>query len=277
MHFGTIIFTAEFLFVTLASNLETAYEWRHVDYLWPSSKQRQEAIRSGNYEIGSPVITDVDVSEDKRVFVSLTGSQVPARLAVVTNHVGPSGPLLQPYPSWNWTDRNDCNSIITPSRIEIDNCNRLWIIDSAQTGMKKKHCEPKLLGFDLGTDKLITKVEIPQDVAININTNRSLFTNIRVETHGESCEMTTVILAKDDKGLPYVSGIKVIPQKVFGEEQVWLITNRVLLHNAHTNRNAKEINFRILRSPVKKLITKTKCEMPFETRYELGTMPGHLK
>ncbi|KAJ8680071.1 hypothetical protein QAD02_015858 [Eretmocerus hayati] len=186
------------------AELETVFQWRYLDYVWPSKEHREEAIRKGTYIISNPIPMDVDVAKDGRVFITSLGIPgVPARLGVVSNLMSPSGPLIQPYPNWNWTDRNDCDSIIEVYRVAIDKCNRLWVLDSAvlMEG-ESRNCQPKLLAFDLKTDTLITKIVIPEHIATGY-TNDSLFANVIVETEGSKCEKTTVYMA-DSRGMGLV-------------------------------------------------------------------------
>ncbi|KAJ8688050.1 hypothetical protein QAD02_023845 [Eretmocerus hayati] len=269
---GIIIYIISLLLVAVVGQLETIFQWRYIDYVWPSEAEKQQAIQSGDYNVTEPMPMDFAVSQDKRVFISFSNIfGVPARLAEVTSHTESSGPLLKPYPSWDWTNKSSCDAILKPDRIEIDECNRLWVLDSATTlpGKEATQCHPKLLAFDIWTDTLLTKISIPKNIAANARTNQSSFTNIRVETGGYFCENTTATIAQDSKQLQWVDGIKIIPKNIFGVEEVWFITNRLIHHNRRQVWNISEINYRIFRSPVKDLIAGTKCELPKETRDQL--------
>ncbi|KAJ8687047.1 hypothetical protein QAD02_022841 [Eretmocerus hayati] len=253
--------------IKAAANLETAYQWRYIDYVWPSEDVKQDAIATGAYNYTNIMPMDVDVAKDGRVFITaLNFPGVPARLGVVTNQQGESGPLIQPYPNWASTDLNNCDSIIDVYRVAIDSCNRLWVLDSGKdyAARNPNKCPPKLLTFDLGTDTLIHAVVVPEHIAFNPQTRLSLLANVKVETYGQRCEDTTEILVQDTERLQYADGIKVIPQPIRPEEEVWILTNRYPAL-VHRKLNFSEPNFFILRSPVAKLIAGTKCQNPEQT------------
>ena len=60
---------------------------------------------------------------DGRVFVTMLDRDgVPARLAVVTNQTSDeSGPLLMPYPEWDWHIKRagNCNGLTSLYRIRV--------------------------------------------------------------------------------------------------------------------------------------------------------------
>ncbi|CAB0038353.1 unnamed protein product [Trichogramma brassicae] len=102
----------------LSNQLDTVYEWNYIEYQWPSTLARQQAIDNGTYHFARVLPMDVDVSRDGRVFVSFLGMDgVPATLGVVSNQRGPSGPLIQPYPNLGWFERGSCNAIQNVYRI----------------------------------------------------------------------------------------------------------------------------------------------------------------
>lgn len=104
-------------------------------------------------------------------------------------------PVLQPYPSWeanrvdsdgSQTPENvggrtdakkaevveaalaDNSSIISTFRIRVDECDRLWVMDTGLAdilGNAKQIAPPALVIFDLNTDKLIRRYPFqPSDI-----------------------------------------------------------------------------------------------------------------
>ncbi|KAJ8687785.1 hypothetical protein QAD02_023579 [Eretmocerus hayati] len=272
MYLGLIVLATSSFLGTVLGQLETVYQWRYIDYTWPSKAKRQEAIRTGDYNISRPLPMDFALSQDGRMFMTIVSVDgVPARLGVITNRTGvDSGPLIRPYPSWGWTDKKSCGAIHKPYRIQIDRCNRLWVLDSSHNALDQpRECHPKLLAFNLWTDTLIYNITIPENIATNAQTNLTLLTNVIVDTYGPYCEHTTVTVAQDRQRLDYINAIHVIPWNIWGEEEVWVMSNRLIRHDPRRgNRslwNTKEINYRILKSPVRELVAGTSCEMPFVT------------
>ncbi|KAJ8687786.1 hypothetical protein QAD02_023580 [Eretmocerus hayati] len=209
LYLGLIILVTNLFLITVLGDLETVYQWRYIDYTWPSKAKRQEAIRTGDYITSRPLPMDFAISQDARTFVTLASAidGVPARLGVITNKIGvDSGPLIEPYPSWEWTDKESCEAIHRPYRIQIDRCNRLWVLDSSDRKRDQPRlCHPKLLAFNLWTDTLIFNITIPENIATNAQTNRTLMSNVKVETYGPYCEDTTVWVLYYRPPLEYLS------------------------------------------------------------------------
>lgn len=97
------------------------------------------------------------------------------------------GPLLKPYPDYetNILDSLDPNPdrIISILRSAVDECGRLWFIDSgivdySSTG--KKINEPSLWIIDLKTNEKVRRFEIP-------NADNNGYASITVDTHIGNC------------------------------------------------------------------------------------------
>ncbi|XP_050315603.1 major royal jelly protein 1-like [Anthonomus grandis grandis] len=73
--------------------------------------------------------------------------------------------MIEPYPSLSWhVELEKCNEhrIVSVFRIWADKCGRLWVMDNAKVG-KVYPCTPQILVFDLETDTLLYKYELPYD------------------------------------------------------------------------------------------------------------------
>ncbi|XP_011497445.1 PREDICTED: major royal jelly protein 1-like [Ceratosolen solmsi marchali] len=140
------------------SDVEVAFQWYFLDWIHPSIQ-----LAGKNFTIGNPLTQDVDIDRRGRVFVTtpqwLKGT--PITLSIVTNLQGPGGPLLSPYPDWSW-HKSDCDSLVSVYRIAIDECDRMWMVDTG-TVSGQSVCPSKIVVFDLGKDKLLFKYVIPLD------------------------------------------------------------------------------------------------------------------
>lgn len=61
--------------------------------------------------------------------------------------------IIQPFPSWKWhRDPEHCrrDRLVSVYRIKIDNCGRLWVLDTGRH-LDKKVCDMQILAFDLAT------------------------------------------------------------------------------------------------------------------------------
>ena len=156
------------------STLNLEYAWKRVDYHFSSDSARREAIRTGSYNYTKIIPLDVDVWENggrRKVFVTTPTDQgVPATLCTISSFDGTKSPQLHPYPDWSWHRRGDCGSIGSVYRVAIDEYDRLWVMDR---GYEK--CKPKIMAFDLATDRLLSQYEFPASV---LTTNSNLITPV---------------------------------------------------------------------------------------------------
>lgn len=157
--FLKFIFILGSLHCANGGGLEVAFQWKYLDWTWPNVP-----LTGKNFTLGNAFTQDVDIDRYGRIFVTspqwLEG--VPITLSLVSTVAGPGGRLLIPYPDWSWFTPNDCNSIISVYRLAIDECNRLWVVDTGRSG-REAMCPVKILIFDLATDQLIHKYVIPDD------------------------------------------------------------------------------------------------------------------
>lgn len=154
-----VILTLGFLHCAKAGRLEIVFQWKYLDWLWPNIH-----LTGRNQTLGNAFTQDVDIDKYGRVFVTspqwLQG--VPISLSLVTEVSGIGGPLLVPYPDWTWHMSYNCDSIISVYRLAIDECNRLWVVDTGRVE-GKAICPTKILIFDLATDHLLHKYVVPDD------------------------------------------------------------------------------------------------------------------
>lgn len=65
-------------------------------------------------------------------------------------------------------------------RLKIDSCNRLWAVDAGVSRSLEDFevtCPPKILVYDLNTDRVVRRIDFPAEVV----RNDSLFTNIVID------------------------------------------------------------------------------------------------
>ncbi|XP_014273784.1 protein yellow isoform X2 [Halyomorpha halys] len=176
----------------LASNkkkgLQEVFSWKTVDFDYPSHQARDLALAHGQFY--PPDVLPLGLERDgNRLFITLPRWKkgVPASLTTVDLNSGQRSPLLKPYPDWAWHN-GDCNGITSVFRVALDECGRLWAIDSGVTELVtsvKRTCPPQILVFDTRTDKLLFQYKIPMAQV----PAGSLFTNIAVEVM-DTCQDT---------------------------------------------------------------------------------------
>ncbi|XP_037026149.1 major royal jelly protein 1-like [Bradysia coprophila] len=152
-------------------SLKQLAEWKELEFEFPSPNIRENAILNNGYIPGNSVPIDVDIDyrdhAASRVFVTIPRFTigVPITLGTVTSKYGPNGPLIQAYPDYNWHSSHgrNCDGLTSVFRVAIDECRRLWILDSGRIG-DNQLCAPQIVVFDLNTDLLIHRYKFPDNV-----------------------------------------------------------------------------------------------------------------
>ncbi|XP_008202168.2 major royal jelly protein 3 [Nasonia vitripennis] len=178
-------------------NLKTVFKWKQVNYT-------EDSLNNfGDYNLSKGIPYDFERAKDGRVFLTIIArKEVPISLTTVTSEYPEYGPLLAPYPDSTWfLDSRNCNNITNARSITIDECDRLWVLDTGRIGFDQI-CNAKLLVFDLSTNKLLEKHEIPRNISEN-EEGKGVLVSPVVDTHGPSCERKAVYMA-DSEGYALV-------------------------------------------------------------------------
>ncbi|XP_072932016.1 dopaminechrome tautomerase-like [Epargyreus clarus] len=177
----------------------TLYKWKQVDFEFPSPRHRSEALATGKFVPENVLPLGLEVW-GPRVFVTIPSWRqgVPATLATVPRSGGLTSPPLKPYPDWSFHkafgDEMNCTKLTSVFRISVDQCGRLWVLDSGQIDSQdspKQLCPPSIILFDLHTDSLLARFEIPEQYVLQ----DSLFSNIVVDSRLGDCSDLHVYIA----------------------------------------------------------------------------------
>ncbi|XP_036669622.2 dopaminechrome tautomerase-like [Drosophila suzukii] len=152
------------------NTVETVAEWLQLEYGFATDQDRENAEAAGNLVPANGTPIDVQPqyfsNGTMRLFTTIPRfvSGVPYTLATVSATNGTNGPLLQPYPSYDWHNDNgdDCDRITSVYRVSITECNQMWVMDTGAIGTTK-YCTPQLLQFDLNTDTLLHRYRFPNN------------------------------------------------------------------------------------------------------------------
>lgn len=146
---------------------DVMFQWNIMDFVYPSQQQRTSAVRSGSFIPENVAPLGIAVSRD-RVFVTTPrwNDGIPASLSSIALPAYSQSPALEPYPNWDAhssTTNPDCTRLLSVYRLAIDQCGRLWVIDSgivnALTNLQQL-CPPKIVAFDLATDQVSVEVKV---------------------------------------------------------------------------------------------------------------------
>ncbi|KAH8335630.1 hypothetical protein KR074_007381 [Drosophila pseudoananassae] len=131
-----------------------------------------------------PVDVDIEYGDEGRHRTFLTiprlSMTTPFTLATVVSDDNDviENPRLEPYPSEEWhVPPNNCSGITSAIRTYIDECWRLWVVDSGQVNSIQL-CPPQILTFDLVKDELIQRHSLPPN---SYTPSVSIFTALVVD------------------------------------------------------------------------------------------------
>ncbi|XP_027849694.2 protein yellow-like [Aphis gossypii] len=166
------------------------FTWGQIDLEYPNQDTKQMAINTGAFIPINNLLLGLEVWKNK-MFLSLPQWRpgIPVTLAYVDLNSYTKSPMLKPYPSWNWyaNNMNRCHGLVSVFRMEVDKCDRLWVLDTGAINLANsvdQLCPAKLDVFDLKTDTHIRRFIIPANQTLK----DSLFTNIVVEILNDNCE-----------------------------------------------------------------------------------------
>uniref|UniRef100_A0A8D9A1Q5 Protein yellow n=2 Tax=Cacopsylla melanoneura TaxID=428564 RepID=A0A8D9A1Q5_9HEMI len=181
------------------NRLKEFFTWKTLDFDFPDEATRTSAIQSGAHVKGNSLILGVEKWKDK-LFVTTPRSWksgVPSTLNYVNlkNSKPNSSPNLIPYPNYalnnihssTGPNTNGTNKIISVFRINVDVCDRLWMIDTGLAdirGEKKVISTPRIIIIDLTTDRIIKEHVIAKEAIVE----KSFFANILVDASRNNCD-----------------------------------------------------------------------------------------
>lgn len=167
-------------------NLDVKFEWKQIDYDYPTPEARQDAIDTREFVPENNLPLGLEVYGD-RLFVTVPRwkSGVAASLNYIKLSDRRESPKLRPYPNWRahklpQSPGSDPPEIVSPFRIRADQCGRLWVLDTGVAdllGDTRVYGPMQLLIYDLHNDALLRRYEIPKDQV----TSDSFLANIAVE------------------------------------------------------------------------------------------------
>ncbi|BFF93252.1 protein yellow [Drosophila madeirensis] len=199
------------------AKLEEKFSWKQLAFDWPSTKAEEAAKANGHYIEENNLPLGVERWQN-RIFVTVPRWK--AGVAATLNYIDltstEKSPKLHPYPSWEANklpidvkpqdqktpsggrldadkaqvadiQLKDNATIISTFRIQVDVCDRLWVLDTGLAdilGSPKQITPNSILVFDLKTDTLLRRFTIPADQS----KEDSFFANIVVDADRSECQ-----------------------------------------------------------------------------------------
>lgn len=218
---------------------EVMFQWNIMEFAYPTQQLRAQAVASGQYIPENAAPLGLAVSPD-RVFVTTPrwNLGIPASLSSIDLPAFTQSPALEPYPNWaahTSTTNPDCTRLLSVYRLTIDECGRLFVIDSgiinALTSLQQL-CPPKIVAFDLATDQQVLIYQFPPDQVLQ----GSLHTNLVVDIRNGEC----------NRGFVYITDVWRNGVVVYDMEQAtsWRATNHFFNSNPFdSDYTYQDINF----------------------------------
>ncbi|XP_062533669.1 major royal jelly protein 1-like [Armigeres subalbatus] len=218
---------------TYGKQLRWVTQWNSLDFVFSSPREREEALASKRFIPANCIPLDMDVDYNSnsirsRVFITVPRfiEGIPATLGIISQQQGASGPLIEPYPNaaiQATPEDGRCQGIVSVFRTTIDECNRLWVVDTGKIG-DRRICLPKIVAFDLRTDQIIHQYQIPANqLMCDVSLLVSILVDVRDPPPSGTCS-NTMIYAADVTG----SGLIVYDM---ARGKSWRVTNKLMNPN----------------------------------------------
>ncbi|GAB1868497.1 Protein yellow [Camponotus japonicus] len=168
-----LLLTLSLVVVLCHEQFQVTFEWKSIDFQWPSEEVRKYAVLRGDYIASNNFITTVKFWKDKMYLtIPRWKDGVPVTLGVTSAKPvdGDTAPLLDPFPTWDMQKLGDCSAFQLVHSIEIDPKGRMWVLDTGRsTALSKENkgdCPARLVILDLEDNgKIIRTYEFPDYVA----------------------------------------------------------------------------------------------------------------
>ena len=141
--------------VALAASQNVQYQWNYLNFTWPSTASHNQALQDGSYVPENTIITGIKVWKD-RLYLTLprwkTGVPVTLASTSIIQNSGDISPLLEPYPSWEMQQLDDCRAFQFVQSMEIDPQGRMWVLENGRTEFLRQprtKCPTRLVVLDL--------------------------------------------------------------------------------------------------------------------------------
>jgi sugar lactone lactonase YvrE len=148
-------------------------------------------------ELSGPMPTGVAVSRTGRIFVTFPRWGDPVEYTVAEIR----GDKIAPYPDLEFNKlRTDdpADSLVSVQSVVVDPQDRLWILDTGSINLQPVRASsggPKLVCYDLSTNKLVKRITFPENVCLNTTYLNDVRFNLNMGPEG-----TAFITDSSDSG-----------------------------------------------------------------------------
>ncbi|XP_030749438.1 protein yellow-like [Sitophilus oryzae] len=177
-----------FLDEVCAQKLQKYFEWNIVDFEYRNENLRVQDFLSKKLQLENALPVGIEIWNEK-IFITVPRWKegIPSTLNYVPINSGLRNPPLISYPDLKSNELGNCeDGLSTVYRIHVDECDRLWVLDTGTFGIEdttQNVCPYALNIFDLRTDRRIHRYVFRTE-----DTNsRTFIANIAVDL-GKNCD-----------------------------------------------------------------------------------------
>lgn len=255
--------------------LKEVFSWKIVDFEYPTEGDRQSAINNKEFIPENNLPLGVERWHNK-LFVTLPrwkdGTAATLTYIDLANTTSKS-PKLKPYPDWQ---THQDKKIISVFRLNVDVCDRLWLVDQGLNdilGKREEQRKPTVQVYDLHTDTQVKEYFIPDGVL----KPDAFLANIIVETSKENCNEAIAYMADLAANSILVYSLK--------NDESWLVTHHFFSFDPLCgNYNIGGVNFQwrdgvfgLALSPVQKDGYRTLYFHPMSSNHEFSVSTKVLR
>lgn len=143
---------------------QMVFHFDHLDWNFPNAQLEQSFSEQEAWKHALPGGVKVDTRGNYYVSVPRWAAGIPATLNRIVMKNGK--PLLNPFPNWQWNQAGDKNALQSVLGYEIDEHNKMWILDQGKIAYTSSPPgSQKLVVWDLNTNRMLDAIPIPNDIA----------------------------------------------------------------------------------------------------------------
>lgn len=202
------------------TKLQEVFSWKHVDFDFPDESARQEALKNEDFIPKNNLPLGLEVWKNK-LFVTCPrwkGGTAASLTYIDLEQTKEKSPKLKPYPNWEAHNirQDKPGTIVNVFRLNVDVCDRLWLIDTGMNGILDKReiiRRKNIQVYNLLNDQLIREYIIPETSL----KPEAFLANIVVETSKENCNKAFAYI-------PDLAGNALIVYSL-EENDSWIVTH----------------------------------------------------
>lgn len=138
--------------------------WNRLDWNFPDENMKSQFETNQYWKHAIPTGIKVDQRSIIYVAVPRWADGIPATMNYIT--FKDKDVCLHAFPSWEWNQAGNVDALQSVMGYEIDECNRMWILDQGKIAYAPS--EPgsqKLVIWDLNSNEMIDCIRIPDEIA----------------------------------------------------------------------------------------------------------------